>query len=68
MATRTGSSAKAKDVEVTIPVERQKAAQAAGVFELDELPGLLGTPDAAVRVGKAAKQDKGLKLVRTLAG
>jgi hypothetical protein len=67
-AAKPKAKAKPKDVEVEIPVERQKAAQAAGVFELDELPGRLGTPDAAVRVGKAAKQDKGLRLVRTLAG
>ena len=56
-----------KKVEIQIPVERQKAAQAAGNFELADLPGMLATPDAAVRVGKTAKQDKALLPgVRTL--
>jgi len=56
-----------KKVEIQIPVERQKAAQAAGNFDLADLPGLLATPDAAVRVGKTAKQDKALLTgVRTL--
>jgi hypothetical protein len=53
-------------VEVEIPVERQKAAQAAGNFELDDLPGRLAEPDAAVRLGKTAKADKALKGVRSL--
>ena len=48
----------ATKIELQIPVERQKAAQAAGNFELEDLPGRLATPDAAVRVGKAPKQDK----------
>ena len=39
-------------IEVQVPVERQKAAQAAGNFELEDLPGRLATPDAAVRLGK----------------
>lgn len=43
---------------VQIPIERQKAAQAAGHVELDELPGRLATPSAAVRVGKTASADK----------
>jgi hypothetical protein len=50
-----------KDIEVQIPVERQKAAQAAGTYELDELPGDLAKPAAAIRLGKAAKQDKPVK-------
>jgi hypothetical protein len=53
-------------IEVQIPVERQKAAQAAGNFELDDLPGRLAKPDAAVRLGKTPKQDKPLKSVRSL--
>jgi len=55
-------------VEVQIPVERQKAAQAAGNFELVDLPGGLAEPAAAIRIGKNAAGDKPLKLVRTLAG
>lgn len=49
-----------KKIEVQVPVERQKAAQAAGNFDLTDLPGQLAKPDAAVRVGKTAKQDKAL--------
>jgi hypothetical protein len=55
-------------VEVVIPVERQKAAQAAGNFELHDLPGGLAEPAAAVRIGKNLAGDKPLRLVRTLAG
>jgi len=55
-------------VEVQIPVERQKAAQAAGNFELDDLPGSLADPAAAIRIGKNVAGDKPLKLVRTLTG
>lgn len=55
-------------IEVQVPVERQKAAQAAGNFELGDLPGALSEPAAAVRVGKAVKQDKPLKSVRSLNG
>lgn len=58
----------ATKVEVQVPVERQKAAQAAGNFELVDLPGRLAKPDAAVRVGKITKADKPLKLVRSLTG
>ena len=58
----------ATKIEIQVPVERQKAAQAAGNFELEDLPGRLATPDAAVRVGKAPKQDKALKVVRSLTG
>ncbi|MDX1509741.1 MAG: hypothetical protein R3249_00170 [Nitriliruptorales bacterium] len=56
----------ASKVQIEIPVERQKAAQAAGNFELSELPGRLATPDAAVRVGKTVKADKALTGVRAL--
>jgi hypothetical protein len=38
--------------EVRIPVERQKAAQAAGTFDLEELPNWLAEPLSAIRVGK----------------
>jgi hypothetical protein len=55
-------------LEVQIPVERQKAAQAAGNFELDDLPGELSDPAAAIRIGKNVAGDKPLKLVRTLSG
>jgi hypothetical protein len=58
----------ATKIEVQVPVERQKAAQAAGNFELEDLPGRLKDPDAAVRVGKASKADKALKSVRSLNG
>jgi len=58
----------ASKIEIQVPVERQKAAQAAGNFELEDLPGALSQPAAAVRVGKATKQDKPLKLVRSLTG
>ena len=53
-------------IEIQVPVERQKAAQAAGNFELQDLPGRLATPDAAVRVSKTLKQDKALKSVCSL--
>jgi len=52
-------------IEIEIPVERQKAAQAAGNFELEDLPGRLATPDAALRLGKTPKQDKPLKSARS---
>ncbi|MFO7961987.1 MAG: hypothetical protein R6U94_13695, partial [Nitriliruptoraceae bacterium] len=58
----------ASKIEIQVPVERQKAAQAAGNFELEDLPGALSEPSAAVRVGKAVKQDKALKTVRSLTG
>ncbi len=58
----------ASKIEIQVPVERQKAAQAAGNFELVDLPGALAAPAAAVRVGKAVKQDKALKTVRSLTG
>ncbi len=43
--------------EVRIPVERQKAAQAAGTFELTDLPSWLSNPVGAVRVGKGESSD-----------
>ncbi len=41
-----------------VTVERQKAAQAAGTYDLSDLPGQLAEPAAAARVGKTPKQDK----------
>lgn len=41
-----------------VPIERQKAAQAAGEFALEELPGVLAQPDAAVRIGKTPAADQ----------
>ncbi len=58
----------AKNTEIEVPIERQKAAQAAGNFELDDLPGRLKEPAAAVRVGKTPAADKAIKGVRTLKG
>ena len=55
-------------MERTSEVMRQKAAQAAGNFELTDLPGELSRPDAAIRIGKNASTDRPLKLVRTLTG
>jgi ATPase subunit of ABC transporter with duplicated ATPase domains len=66
-ATKGPASAAAR-VEVQIPVERQKAAQAAGNFELADLPGDLADPAAAIRIGKNATGDTPLKVVRTLSG
>jgi hypothetical protein len=51
-----------------VSVERQKAAQAAGNYDLSDLPGGLAEPAAAVRVGKVAKQDKALRGGRSLSG
>lgn len=50
-----------------VSVERQKAAQAAGNYDLGDLPGRLAEPAAAARIGKTAKQDKILQGHRTLA-
>ena len=48
-----------KDEQVyQVSVDRQKAAQAAGNYDLSDLPGDLAKPAAAARVGKAPKQDK----------
>lgn len=41
-----------------VAIDRQKAAQAAGNYDLEDLPGDLSTPSAAARIGKAPKQDK----------
>lgn len=49
-----------------VAVDRQKAAQAAGTYDLDDLPGPLAEPVAAARVGKASKQDKILTGARSL--
>jgi hypothetical protein len=56
-----------KDEQIyQVSVERQKAAQAAGNYDLSDLPGGLGDPTAAARVGKVAKQDKVLRGGRSL--
>lgn len=56
-----------KDEQVyQVTVQRQKAAQAAGNYDLEDLPGDLAKPKAAARVGKAPKQDKVLKGGRSL--
>ena len=49
-----------------VSVERQKAAQAAGNYDLADLPGALAEPAAAARVGKIPKQDKVLRGGRSL--
>ncbi len=41
-----------------VSVDRQKAAQAAGNYDLSDLPGGLAHPAAAGRIGKTPKQDK----------
>lgn len=51
-----------------VNVERQKAAQAAGTYDLEDLPGKLAEPTAACRIGKAPKQDKPLAGSRSLSG
>lgn len=57
-----------KDEQVyQVAVERQKAAQAAGNYDLADLPGGLAEPAAAARIGKAVKQDKVLTGKGTLA-
>lgn len=56
-----------KDEQIyQVAVERQKAAQAAGTYDLADLPGQLAEPAAAARIGKAPKQDKVLKGGRSL--
>ena len=58
-----------KDEQVyAVSVERQKAAQAAGTYDLADLPGQLAEPSAAARVGKVLKQDKPLRGARSLSG
>jgi hypothetical protein len=54
------------DQAFQVSVERQKAAQAAGNYDLADLPGQLAEPNAAARVGKAPKQDKVLKGGRSM--
>lgn len=57
-----------KDEQVyQVSVERQKAAQAAGNYDLADLPGALAEPTAAARVGKTPKQDKILAGGKSLA-
>jgi hypothetical protein len=56
------------DQTYQVSVERQKAAQAAGNYDLSDLPGQLAEPQAAARIGKAPKQDKVLAGGRTLTG
>jgi hypothetical protein len=56
------------DQAYQVSVERQKAAQAAGNYDLSDLPGQLAEPQAAARIGKAAKQDKVLTGGRSLTG
>ena len=53
MSTTTGQQ---RVYQVTI--DRQKAAQAAGTYDLSDLPDALADPAAAARLGKTAKQDK----------
>lgn len=56
-----------KDVQAyQVSVERQKAAQAAGNYDLADLPGQLAKPAAAARIGKTPKQDKILQGRRAL--
>jgi hypothetical protein len=54
------------DQAYQVSVERQKAAQAAGNYDLTDLPGQLAEPAAAARIGKTPKQDKVLEGGRTL--
>jgi hypothetical protein len=54
------------DLTYQVAVERQKAAQAAGNYDLTDLPGRLAEPQAAARIGKAPKQDKVLTGGRSL--
>ena len=49
-----------------VSVDRQKAAQAAGTYDLSDLPGPLSGPVSAARVGKSPRQDKMLKDAETL--
>jgi len=41
-----------------VSVDRQKAAQAAGTYDLGDLPGPLSGPIRAARIGKSPRQDK----------
>lgn len=49
-----------------VSVDRQKAAQAAGTYDLSDLPGLLSEPASAARIGKSPRQDKMLTDVEAL--
>lgn len=49
-----------------VSVDRQKAAQAAGTYDLADLPGPLSTPVSAARIGKSPRQDKMLTEVEGL--
>ena len=71
MATSTSSgsrkrASKSSSKTYQVPVDRQKAAQAAGNYDLEDLPGQLSDPSAAARVGKSAKQDKIIRGARSL--
>lgn len=49
-----------------VAVDRQKAAQAAGTYDLGDLPGALSEPTSAARIGKSPRQDKMLTDIDTL--
>ncbi len=49
-----------------VSVDRQKAAQAAGTYDLADLPGPLSQPVSAARIGKSPRQDKMLTEVEGL--
>ena len=49
-----------------VSVDRQKAAQAAGTYDLSDLPGPLSTPVSAARIGKSPRQDKMLTEIEGL--
>jgi hypothetical protein len=67
-ASAAAGEAESSGLDVIIPVERQKAAQAAGNFGFEDLPGPLADPAAAIRIGKNVAGDKPIRLVRTLNG
>ena len=50
-----------------VSVDRQKAAQAAGTYDLSDLPGPLSQPVSAARIGKNPRQDKMLAGADSLA-
>lgn len=49
-----------------VSVDRQKAAQAAGTYDLSDLPGTLSEPVSAARIGKNPRQDKMLRGAESL--
>jgi hypothetical protein len=49
-----------------VSVDRQKAAQAAGTYDLSDLPGPLSKPVSAARIGKSPRQDKMLTNAESL--